>query len=113
MTYTLFADDQQKQAPQENPLGILGNPLFMIGALMLFFFVIMWPAQRRAKREQAQLLASIKPGTKVVTSSGILGTVVKVKDGEDEITVKSEETKLRILRSAVVRVLGEDSTETK
>lgn len=114
MTFTLFADDTQKPAaPQENPLGIFGNPLFMIAALMLFFFVIMWPAQRRAKREQAQLLAAIKAGTKIVTSAGIIGTVVKVKEGEDEITIKSEDTKFRILRSAVVRVLGEELTETK
>src|SRR5262245_57558680 len=113
MTYTLFAEDAPKQAPADNPLGILGNPLFMIAALMLFFFVIMWPAQRRAKREQQQLLNSIKPGTKIVTTSGIVGTVVKVKEGEDEITMKSEDTKFRILRSAVVRVLGEESPESK
>ena len=112
MTFTLFADDPPKQAA-DTGIGFLGNPLFMIAALMLFFFVIMWPAQRRAKREQQKLLAAIKPGTKIVTSSGILATVVKVKDGEDEITVKSEDTKLRILRSAVVRVLGEESTESK
>lgn len=113
MTFTLFAEDPPKQAPADNPLGIFGNPLFMIAALMLFFFVIMWPAQRRAKREQAQLLASIKPGTKILTSAGIIGSVVKVKDGEDEITIKSEDTKFRILRSAVVRVLGEEPAESK
>jgi preprotein translocase subunit YajC len=67
----------------------------------------------RAKREQQNLLAAIKPGTKIVTSAGIVGTVVKVKEGEDEITMKSEDTKLRILRSAVIRVLGEETTESK
>jgi preprotein translocase subunit YajC len=113
MTFTLFAEDPPKQVPAENPLGIFGNPLFMIAALMLFFFVIMWPAQRRAKREQQQLLSAIKPGTKIVTSSGIIATVVKVKEGEDEITVKSEDTKLRILRSTVLRVLGDDPAESK
>jgi len=112
MTYTLFADDPPKQAADPG-VGFLANPMFLIAAVMLFFLVIAWPAQRRAKKEQAQLLASIKPGTKVVTASGIVGTVVKVKEGEDEITLKSEDTKFRVLRSAVVRVVGEETAETK
>ena len=57
---------------------------------------------------------NLKPGTKVITASGIVGIIVKAKDGEDELTVKSEDTKLRILRSSIVRVMGsEEVAETK
>ncbi len=38
---------------------------------------------------------------------------MKLKDGEDEITIRSEDAKLRILRSTVTRVVGEEATETK
>jgi len=113
--YTLLAQDPAtpKQQPAENPLGILGNPLLLMGLMVLFFFVVMWPAQRRAKREQQQMLAGIKPGSRIVTTAGIVGKVVKAKDGEDEITVQSEDTKLRVLRSSVMRVLGDEPAESK
>jgi preprotein translocase subunit YajC len=87
------------------------NPLtgFLPLALLLLFFLVVWlPGVRRQKREQQAVLASIKPGVKVVTASGIVGSVVKAKDGEDEITIKSEDTRLRVLRSAIARVLGTD-----
>jgi preprotein translocase subunit YajC len=110
----LIAEAAPAAPKQENPIGLFGNPLLMLGLMVLFFFVVMWPAQRRQKREQQAMLANIKPGVKVVTASGIVGSVVKAKDGEDEITIKSEDTRLRVLRSAIARVLGTDeAAETK
>src|SRR5579883_2209043 len=78
-----------------------------------FFLVVMLPAQRRQKREQQQLLANVKRGTKIVTTSGIIGTVVSVKETEDELTLRSEDAKLKVLKSSVARVLGQDETESK
>lgn len=112
--YTLLAQDAPKQQPAENPRGIFGDPLLLMMLLaLLFFLVVMWPAQRRAKREQQQMLAGIKAGSRIVTTAGIVGKVVKAKDGEDEITVQSEDTKLRVLRSSVMRVLGDEPAESK
>lgn len=85
------------------------NPLFLIAMFGLFFVVVMLPAQRRQKREAAALLAAIKMGSKVLTTSGIYGTVVKIKDGEDEVVIRSEDSKLKIVRSSIARVLGEEA----
>jgi preprotein translocase subunit YajC len=109
----LLAEGAAPQQQPANPLGIFGNPLILLAMLALFYIVVMLPASRRAKREQQQMLANIKPGAKVVTSAGIVGKVVKAKDGEDEITVQSEDAKLRVLRSTVVRVVGEETVESK
>lgn len=86
-------------------------PLFMIGLLILFWVVVVLPATRRQKREQEQMLAGLKRGTKVVTTAGIIGTIVAAKEGEEEITIRTEDTKLRILRSAILRVVGTDEAE--
>ena len=86
-------------------------PLFMIGALILFWVVVVLPASRRQKKEQEQMLATLKRGAKVVTNAGIIGTVVAAKDGEEEITIRSEDTRLRILRSAIIKVVGTDESE--
>ena len=82
---------------------------FMLAMMGLFFLVVILPQSRRRKKEAAALLASVKPGVKVVTASGIIGTIVSMKDGSDEVTIRSEDTKLRVLRSTISRVLGEDA----
>jgi preprotein translocase subunit YajC len=57
------------------------------------------------------MLATLKRGSKIVTSAGIIGTVVAIKDGEDEITIRSEDSRIKVLRSTVMRVIGSDDAE--
>jgi preprotein translocase subunit YajC len=117
-TFTLIAQDPGQGKPAdgkaaENPLGIFGNPLLLMGLMVLFFFVVMWPQQRRARKQQQEMLTNLKPGTKVVLSSGLVGTVVKVHEQEGEITLRSDDSKVRVLKSSVASVRGEEATEAK
>jgi len=105
MTAALFAQD----APPQQPFW--ANPMFMIGMMVLFWVVVILPMSRRQKKDQANLLSGLKRGSKVLTASGIVGTVVGAKDGEDEIVIRSEDTRLRIKRNTVTQVLGSDETE--
>jgi preprotein translocase subunit YajC len=112
MSLLLFAQEQQQQGQQ--PGGILGSPMFpffLIGLMLLFWVVVVLPMSRRQKREQEQMLASLKRGAKVLTSGGIVGVIVTAKDGEDEIVIKSEDTRLRIKRNVVIQVVGTDEGE--
>lgn len=106
----VFAQDLAKGPAPEVPFYL--NPLFLMAMVVLFFFVVMWPAQRRQRKEQEQMLANIKPGSRIVLSSGVVGTVTKIHD-DGELTVRSDEAKLRVLRSAVISVRGEDTAATK
>ena len=110
MNFLLFAQDGQQQPPFRMPGGDM-FPFFLIGLMLLFWVVVILPMSRRQKREQEQLLATLKRGAKVLTNAGIVGVVVSAKDGEDEIVIRSEDTKLRIKRSVVVQVLGADEAE--
>ena len=109
MIDALFAQQPQGGA------GPFGDPnmlfLWMIGLFLLFFFVVLRPMSKKQQREQQALLASIKRGTKILTNSGIVGTVVTAKDGEDEIVIRSEDTRLRIKRNTIFQVLGSDEAE--
>jgi preprotein translocase subunit YajC len=109
MINVLFA--QPAGQPQDIPFYL--HPMFLIGMMVLFWIIIILPMSRRQRREQQQMLASISRGKKVVTTSGIIGTVVAVKEGEDEVTIRSEDTRLRVLRSSILRVLGEDTEAAK
>lgn len=109
MTFLLFAQD----APQQ-PGGLFGSPMFpffLIGLMLLFWVVVILPMSRRQKKEQADLLANLKRGTKVLTNAGIVATIVTANDGEDEIVIRSEDTKLRIKRNVVVQVLDASGAE--
>jgi preprotein translocase subunit YajC len=110
MFHALFAQQGQPQGD----LGFFGNPnimFWMIGLMLLFWFIIVIPSTRRQKRDQQAMLAAIKRGTKVLTNSGIVGTVVSAKDGEDEVVIRSEDTRLRIKRNTIFQVLGSDEAE--
>jgi preprotein translocase subunit YajC len=100
------ADGAAKQAAP-SPFGV-GGPFFILAVFALLYFVIILPMNRRQRKEQEQTLASIKRGTKIATGSGIIGVVVTADEGKDEIVIRSEDTKLRILRSSVSKVLGQD-----
>jgi len=117
-TMTLFAEAAAPAnggaAPEAPATPFFANPLFLFGMLALFFVVVILPAKRREKRDAAALFAGIKAGSRVILGGGIVGVVVRVKDGEDEVVVRSEDSKFRVLRTSIVRVLGDEvPTETK
>jgi preprotein translocase subunit YajC len=112
MSLLLFAQEQQ---PQQAPGGLFGSPMFpffLIGLMLLFWVVIVLPMSRRQKKEQEQMLSKLGRGSKILTSGGIVGVIVSAREGEDEIVIKSEDTRLRIKRNVVIQVIGTDDAET-
>lgn len=83
--------------------------------LLVFMFVVMWmvmirPQQKKAK-EHAAMMKSLKPGDKVLTSGGILGVVVAVKD--KSVSIRSADTKMEIVRSAVSEIIERAAGDSK
>jgi preprotein translocase subunit YajC len=100
-------------ATQPNPTGqFLQTGGFMVLMLVMLYFVMIRPQSKKAK-EHATMLQGLRPGDKVVTSGGVVGTVVSVK--ERTIALRSAETKLEILKSAISDVTerGESSSPTE
>ena len=77
----------------------------LIAIFVVFYFLLILPNQRRQKRQQ-QMLASLKNGDRVITSGGIRGTIVGLKEKDESIVLRvpPEQVKLEILRSAVATV---------
>ena len=74
-------------------------PLALI--VVVFYFALIRPQQKKTK-EHAALLKAIRPGDKIVTSSGIVAVVVTVK--EKTLSVRSADAKLEITKSAVAEI---------
>ena len=68
------------------------------------------PAQRRQKKEQENLMSNLKKNDEIVTTSGIVGIVTHIKEGGNEVTIKSEDSRLKILRSSIAQIVKKDET---
>jgi len=65
--------------------------------------------QKKREQQHKKMIQSLEKNDKVRTIGGIIGTVVDIK--EDEITLKIDEsnnTKIKILRSAIGRNMSKD-----
>jgi preprotein translocase subunit YajC len=81
----------------------LGNPLLMMVIVMgIFYVMLILPQQRQRKKMQA-MLSALKNGDKVITNSGIYGTINGI-DGETVILKIADQVKIRIARSAIAQV---------
>jgi preprotein translocase subunit YajC len=72
---------QAAGAAGPGPQDMLIQFLPLIGLVVLFYFLMIRPQQRRMKQHQ-QMLSAIKRGDMVVLSSGVLGKVVRVEEKE-------------------------------
>jgi preprotein translocase subunit YajC len=79
----MFATPAYAQAAGAAPGGqdMLIQFLPLIALVVLFYFLMIRPQQRRLKQHQA-MLAAIKRGDSVVLSSGVIGKVVRVEEKE-------------------------------
>jgi preprotein translocase subunit YajC len=110
MTSTIFFLAQQTAAPtagaQPDLLQTLLPFLFMG---VIFYFLLIRPQQKRQKQHQ-QLMANLKTGDRVVTSSGIHGLIANVKETTFLLKV-ADNVKIEIDKSAVAGV--EKTSEPK
>jgi preprotein translocase subunit YajC len=80
-------------------------PLIFIFAI--FYLVLILPQQRRQKKWQA-MLGQLKTGDKVVTSGGLRGTIVALKDDALHLRVPPDNLRVEVTRSSIVSVTTAD-----
>jgi preprotein translocase subunit YajC len=86
-----------------DPMGFI----FLIGMVVIFYFLLIRPQQKRAK-EHRKLVEALSKGDEVVTSGGILGTISDV--GDQYLTVKlADGVEVRMQKQAVSTVLPKGS----
>ena len=86
------------------PSGIaLFLPLILI--MVIFYFLMIMPAQRRQKKV-AEMLRSLKTGDKVITNGGIYGTMVGLDDDSVQLRI-AEQVKIKVSRTAIAGLQAE------
>jgi len=83
LNFTIFA------MMPANPDGAGPSPFSMLlpllGMLAIFYFLLIRPQQKRQKETQ-KMISALKKGDKVITASGLIGTVAGLRD---DVTIPS------------------------
>lgn len=89
------------------PQDMLIQFLPLIALVVLFYFLMIRPQQRRMKLHQ-QAISAVKRGDTVVLSSGVVGKIVRVEDAEVGVEVATGVT-VKVVKSMIseVRTRGE------
>jgi preprotein translocase subunit YajC len=102
---TLFAFLILQAATGSNPIMGLLLPL----ALVAIFYLLVFMPMQRQKKQQQQMLKTLENGSQVLTTGGIIGTIVSVNPDETlTLRVKPDNLKLQIARSAVASLITEE-----
>ena len=102
------------QATPASPggFGAMGQIVPVVLMIAIFYFLVFRPMQRQ-QRKQKEMVKTLQAGQTVVTSGGIIGTVVAVNDDTLILRVKPDNLKLQVSRSAVTSVLATDDASKK
>ena len=100
--------------------------LFQFGLIFLIFYFLIIRPQQKQRKKHDEALRSLKRGDRVVTAGGIVGEVIHIKESlsegapqptmDDEITIKSGETRFVNERGRISKILtvaGESSVAPK
>ena len=77
--------------------------LVMFAAMFAIFYFLMIRPQQRQKAERERMLSAVKKGDRVVTSSGMHGTVVSLSEHTVVLRV-ADQVKIEFDRTAIGRV---------
>ncbi len=89
--------------------------VFMIGMMIVIFWFFLFMPQQKQRKEHEQRVTGLKRGDEVVTTGGVVGEVVYIKEStkdgapvksmDDRITIKTGETRLVVERRAIAKVI--------
>jgi preprotein translocase subunit YajC len=89
-----------------------GGSLVMFGTMAaifaVFYILLILPQQRKQKKWQ-EMLEALKTGDRVVTSGGIRGVIMTIKDDYLYLRVAPDNLKIEVARSAIISVSGDDA----
>jgi preprotein translocase subunit YajC len=101
------------QAPAAAPgISAMGQFLPIVLMIAIFYFLVFMPMRRQQKKTK-EMIKALQNGQTVVTSGGIIGTVVAVNDDTLILRIKPDNLKLQVSRSAVTSVVATDDPGKK
>ena len=112
---TTTAPSDPNTGPVTAPRSPFGGSyqIIFLGLMFVLMYMILFRGPRKKQQQHKQMVQSLVKNDRIQTIGGIIGTVVDIKS--DEITLKVDEsnnTKIKILRSAISRNLSKDKNQS-
>jgi preprotein translocase subunit YajC len=94
--------------------GFDGSLMFIVLAMVGVMLFMTWNSSRKDKKRRQVLLSNLKKGDKVATVSGIIGSVVELRDNEVVLKVdENSNTRIKFRKAAIEAVLEERAADAK
>jgi len=81
----------------------------LIAIVAIFYFLVFMPMQKQ-KKAQAQMLANLQAGAEILTTGGIIGTIVSIAGDMLILRVKPDNIKLQVSRASVASLVKQESS---
>jgi preprotein translocase subunit YajC len=93
--------------------GPFDSPLAPIILMVVIFYLVLFMPMRKRQRKTERMLKNLSNGDRVVTTGGLIGTIVSVSEDDNSLTlrVKPDNVKLQFSRGAVTGLIGEEEKE--
>lgn len=100
------------QAPSNQQSG--GFVMLLVWVVMLagLYVLFILPNQRRQKKWQG-MLQQLKAGDRVITTGGIRGTIIAVKDDSLHLRVPPDNLRLEVTKASVVTVTTDEPSKSQ
>ena len=98
------------EAPPAAGGSIFSLLLTFLPMIAIFWFLLIRPQQKRAKAHK-QMLAELKRGDHVMTSSGLIGRIMEIS--EEEVVIECGDAKLRMSRGAIGGLIGKSAEKAE
>jgi preprotein translocase subunit YajC len=100
----IFASLAALAVPRANANGTAVFVAELVAMMAIFYFILIRP-QRVEQEKHQKMLSAVKRGDEIVTSGGIIGTVIHSE--EDRLTIRTaESTRIVIERGRISKVLS-------
>lgn len=107
------ADPGKQPGKEGEDKGFFDSPMFPIMLILIVVYIFMMRGPKKRQQQHKQMLDNLKKNDRIRTVGGIIGTVVDVRD-DNNVVIKVDEsnnTKMKIVRSAVGHVYTEDESQ--
>jgi len=96
---------------QGQPMDLLSTIVPFLLIIVVFYFLILRPQQKRAK-ERTKLLQGVQKGDKIITAGGLHGTVEGLEDKVVLIKI-ADNVKVKIEKTGIATIVGLTDTAVK
>ncbi len=104
LAYAMGTSAQQGGQATGGPLAALLPLIFMI---LIFYFLIIRPQQKRQK-EHRNMLANLKKGDRVLTQGGIYGTITGITDNVVTLEI-ADNVRVKVQKAFIAGLVSQDT----